>query len=422
MIVIEGLHNRQKEIARGIISSSCKFHSINASRQSGKTHLLGRLIPALSLSVKCNILVVAPSYAQSSELFDRVRSIDNIELLIKTTYNSKPQRIVFDNGTVVHFRSADRPDVLRGGSYDYVICDEFRFFKKGVFEEVIRPTTAAKIKSKIILVSTPKGKSNDFYKYCSLGMSSEESAKNYAYYYMSYMDNHFENGDPIFDLNEVEDAKLILPEKLFKQEYLAEFIDGSGDVFSNINKAATLKQFSNKSETNYAGLDLGKVNDSTVLHILNNEGNTTFIKNLKGKDWNDMLDEVIVHLKEYNAVCLIETNGGQSIAFDYISKRYSSTVAFNTSNSSKQDIIEQLILDINADKLHIPVKEVHPYLIEQLESFTFKYSPETRRIRYQAMEGFHDDEVMSLAFANKCRNTYRTNNIYHYDKLEDYGY
>jgi hypothetical protein len=49
--------------------------------------------------------------------------------------------------------------------------------------------------------------------------------------------------------------------------------------------------------------------------------------------------------------------------------------------------------------LLLPSKELFEPLDTELRVFTFEYSTKSRKVRYFAPAGFHDDCVMSLAFA-----------------------
>ena len=72
-IKVTSLNPKQREIAKQILSSPAKYHTIRASRQSGKTYLLGRVIMLFALSEELRnekILVVAPIYEQTTALLD----------------------------------------------------------------------------------------------------------------------------------------------------------------------------------------------------------------------------------------------------------------------------------------------------------------------------------------------------------------
>jgi len=393
MIKIRGatLHNKQKEIFNKILKSQAKYFIINASRQSGKSFLLRELLRYYALTYSSySILYVTPTYDLGSIFFKSIKtSLENIPI-IKHINNSELS-IEFINGTTIKFKSAERYDNIRGGSYDVMMLDEFSFFKLGAWD-VIRPLTAAKKHSKVIIASTPKGK-NLFYDLSMLGQSLDNDR--YEYYYMHYTDN------PLYDLIEVTDAKKTLPEDIYRTEYEAEFIDDGGTVFKNINKCQLITQWSNpQPNIKYvAGLDIGK-KDSTVLTILNNSREIVYIHIVKNKPYPEIINEISHILNLYNPITYVETNGVGDVFYDMLIKSYSNLVAWNNNNTSKTNIIELLINSIASDEIKLPTKELCPELDFELKVFTYTYNPKTRHIHYAATPPHHDDTVLSLAIAN----------------------
>lgn len=391
-VIIKGFHNRQKEIANQIISSSAKFHTVNASRQSGKSHLAAKLAIVLAMQeVNEQIMVVSPSYEQVRSIFDKILANGNISLIISSMKESKPYEITFISGTVVKFKSADRPDTLRGGTYKYILADELAFHKEGSFDTIIRPTTAAKKDSKIISFSTPKGKHNKFYE---LVKASEEDS-NYCYYEMSYRDN------PYYDLKEVEDAKKSLPEAIFRQEYEAEFIDDGGEVFSKISSSFSEYEGFISGKKYYAGIDWGRLQDRTILTIINNDKKVAYIGKWQGIDWSDIIANIVKVLKVYKPIVYSETNGIGDPLLSQLKKSYFNVKPFITSTTSKREIIESLLYDLGEGILSIPDSDLEPELYTEMADYTFTIN-KVGTISYHHKTGKHDDMIDSLAIANYC--------------------
>jgi len=391
---IEGasLHKRQKEIVSDIIKSDAKYFIINASRQSGKSFSLSELVRYFALNgVNQTLLYVTPTYGLASTFFDNiVESLYQIPVI--KSANKSTLTISFRNKSKLVFKSAERFDNIRGLSVDYLFLDEFSFFKIGAWE-AIKPTVAAKINSKVIIASTPKGK-NLFYDLAMLGQSGNNR---YKYYFMHYTDN------PMYDMQEVEDAKRVLPDNIFRTEYEAEFLDDGGTVFKNIKERQLISKWLQPIPNTkyYAGLDIGK-QDSTVLTILDIFGNVVYIFRANSKSYNLIIDDIVKVLNLYNPLVYVETNGVGDVFYDMLILKYRNLVTWNNNNTSKTNLIESLIVSL--ETMNLPTKELCPELDFELQVFTYQYNPKTRTIHYAAQLPHHDDTVISLALANLCKN------------------
>jgi len=357
------------------------------------TTLLYKLSTALAIFYdNISVCILAPTYSQSKISYDRILTINGIQDCILNN-SAQPPFIKFKTGSKIYFKSGDNAEAIRGNTFHYIFVDEAAFINEADFETIIRPTTAAVKSSKIILTSTPKGKKGLFWKYYQLGLSDNINYKSYT---MNYKDN------PHYDISEVEDAKLILPDSLFKQEYEAEFIDDGGSVF-NIVKGCILSTYGQETNRYFAGIDFGRKNDYTVLHILNELGQTVYIHSTNKKSWELILDELTSILNKYKPIVYVETNGIGDVLFEQLKSKYTNIFGWNSNNSEKQSLIESLIYNIETDKVKLPNKSLYHKLYNELEVFTFKIS-NSKNVIYNAPQGFNDDEVISLGLANKCLN------------------
>lgn len=399
------LHKRQLEIANAIIGSKAKYHTINASRQSGKSHLALVLIIYFCINVKNkDIMVVSPVHQQNKKLFNRVkRELKSLGLIASS--NGSDYEIYTTTGNYVQFRSAEKYDNIRGESIDILVVDEFSYVREIAWESAIRPVTAAKKNALVLLLSTPKGQ-NLFYKICMLGMSEDKENKTYKYYKMLYSDN------PFYDIKEVEDARRTLPENIFKTEYLAEFI-ADGVVFGNLEKICIQREYSTIGTQFFGGLDFGQAVDYTVLTILNEFGETVALHRVSGKKFSHIQAELLPILEKYKPILYAESNAGTINAplVEALMEEYPNIYPFQTTNQSKTDLVESLNLSIDEESITLPAKSLEPQVQFELSVFEYDYSPKTRRIVYSAPAGMHDDIVISVCLANKAyrENKGRTN-------------
>ena len=247
-----------------------------------------------------------------------------------------------------------------------------------------------------MFVSTPKGR-NWFYNMYNMSGGGYES-----FTFSSY-DN------PLIDYKEIDDAKRNLPDHVFKQEYLAEFLEDGSSVFSNVKECVGVAETTSRL---YAGVDLGRADDYTVLTILNDKGGMVYIKRWRHMDWLTIIKEVADVINEYNPITLVEANGVQDAIYESIREKCNikqNITPFITTSKSKQTIIEDLIVSFEGLDVSILDEE---YLVNELNMFTFEYNLKTRTIKYSAPTGQHDDTVMALAIAHHSLKSKRSVGTY----------
>lgn len=337
---------------------------------------------------------VSPIYKQSKKVYNELEnafaktnlfSTNKADLLLKSKYT----------GSTIQFFSAENYNNLRGFTFDFLIVDEFAFVQESAWTEVLRATVLVK-GQKVLLISTPKGK-NHFHK---LYLQGFIQGSNYKSFHMTSYDN------PLINPQEIEEAKNTLPNHVFKQEYLAEFLDDGSLVFP---KPIILND-AQKTERTYCGIDLGRADDYSVITVQNHKGQVIEVQRWKHMEWSAIITNITNIVKKYNADGYVEVNGIGDPLFEQLKKICPKLKPFVTSSKSKNEIIEQLIIDMQDGTVSIPQLD---WLILELEVFTFEYSPKTKSVKYAAPYGFHDDGVMSLAICNKARKDLIRTGVYH---------
>lgn len=388
-------HTKQRECINRITESNAKFIIIDCGRQFGKSLL------AINLLLKWNLETpnavsfwVSPIYSQAKKVFDEIVKALTPTGLIQNTNRSEVW-VKFINGSTIHFKSGEKPDNLRGYTLDFLVMDEAAFMRDNIWDEILRPATLVRGKH-ILFISTPKGK-NYFYNLYMRGISEE---------YPEYLSLKYTSYDtPFITEAEINEAKNTLPTDIFNQEIMAEFIEDGGEVFRNYSTSQIINKWIEPlpSERYYAGIDLGRQNDFTVVTIVNNFNQVCYVYRERRNEWVNIVDTIVSILQKYNAKALIEVNSIGDVIYEQIRRRYNKIEPFNTTSSSKDEIINNLIVQINDRVLLLPTKDLFEPLDTELRVFTFEYSTKSRKIRYFAPAGFHDDCIMSLAIAMDCK-------------------
>lgn len=132
------------------------------------------------------------------------------------------------SGGGVEFWTLEDEDAGRSRSYDLVIIDEAGLKKKGleaIFDQAIAPTLVDR-NGDAIMTGTPKGKSDEsfFYQAC-------HDEKLRSVWHEMHMPTHANptlNSDALARLESENDPQV------YRQEYLAEFVDWSGTAFLSL--------------------------------------------------------------------------------------------------------------------------------------------------------------------------------------------
>jgi hypothetical protein len=371
-------HAEQAKIHEAINKGTQKYYVLNIGRQFGKTMLaMNQLFYWMFNEKGCKCAWVSPIYKQSKKVFDdMVNAFADSDLIHK---NASELTITIGRSTLQFF-SAERYDNIRGFTFDYLVCDEFAFMDEAAWTEVLRATVLVKGK-KVLLISTPKGK-NHFYQVYNLQTENPQ--------YRSFTMTSYHN--PLINPTEIDDARSTLPDHVFRQEYLAEFLDGGASVFGELN----INEAPENLYRHYAGLDVGRADDYTVLAIYNEKGQMVFIERWRQMEWTNIVQQAVKHLNRFKPQLLVEVNGVGDPIFDLVRKAYKfgRVEPFVTTSKSKQEIIEDLIIANSDGKVSFLNED---WLINELKMLTWEYNPKSRSVRYAAPAGFHDDGVMGSA-------------------------
>jgi len=277
-----------------------------------------------------------------------------------------------------------------------LICDEFAYIDSEAWTEVLRATVLVRGK-KVLFLSTPKGK-NHFHRIHSLSGQN----KQYKSFNMTSYDN------PIINPTEIDDARETLPDHVFRQEYLAEFVDGGSGLFTNPVTITSAE----RTPRMYAGLDIGRADDYTVLSVFNSNGEQYYIERWHQDTWAMIVNKVTQRINEFGCHTLVEVNGVGDPIFEQVKNSVNNSELispFITTSKSKQDIIEQLVVATQNKEVKFLDKD---WLLKELDLFTYEYNPKTKGVKYSAPSGFHDDGVMASAIGYNAYKKLAVKGIY----------
>lgn len=380
------------------------------SRQSGKSTLAEVLMMEAALETpKSTVFYISPQYKHGQKIYREITSALADTNLIKKK-NGSDLIIELTNGSLIQFFTAQSPDSIRGNTCTkLLVLDEEAYLPiltptgEDLYFNVIQPITKTR-KPKIIHISTPAGKDGIFYhKYLS-SIEGDGSVK-------SVISTIYD--DPFVTVEEIEKTKRESPRLAFEQEYECRFLDSALTAlpgFENCFEEIDIDKKITKNSTVWAGIDWSSVgSDDTVVTLINQEG---YVKQyiIDDKDYDRKYRKIAEILDSYPRLqaCYVEVNGIGSPMFDGLKKVVkckSKLYEFVTTNNSKNDAVETLQLLIDGKEIHFP--ESNRTLFKQFGVFTYQLS-KTKKITYAAKPGYHDDCVLSLCFAVKAKEDYKS--------------
>jgi len=202
------------------------------------------------------------------------------------------------------------------------------------------------------------------------------------------------------DAELIEKERERLPERVFRQEYEGEFVEGSGAVFRKVQEAATGDfQEPEPGNTYYAGLDLAKVEDYSVLTVLNHKREVVFVDRFHRLDWKIQVSRIKAATEKYNnASVYVDSTGAGEPVFESLMTEGVYALPYPFTAKSKAALIDNLALLFEKELITLPKPDKCPVLIDELEAFQYSVS-EAGNVKTGAPSSFHDDTVISLALA-----------------------
>lgn len=393
------LSKSQQELYDLIHHRKTKYVLANFSRQQGKTTVMKVMLIEYLCKYKYQVGFVTTTLKNARNIYKEI-----IEVLKDTglllSYNGSDLFIKSINHSSISFLSAEQGDTIRGNTFTHLIVDEAAFFPEGdetnnIWYSILQPTIKA-IGRKVIMISTPNGKNGFWYELIQKALRGD---KGYKYIKKTIYDDAFVTEE------EIEEYKKTLPHNAFQQEYMSEFLDSASSAIPNFEKQFKEYDYNNNLKQ-WVGIDLSSTGEDDTVITFINELNQTKQKLLKGSF--DMKYQLIANeINNCNNLIgvYVEINGIGEPMYNEIIKKVNKQNKnkihkWLTTNSSKNEIIDLLNVQVQNDE--IVFQKDNKILFNELSTFIFKIS-KSKKIIYEAKQGFHDDYVMSLAIALKAK-------------------
>lgn len=374
-------HDAQQAIHR----SPARFRVVSAGRRFGKTMLA--TTECLDVAMQGGrAWWVSPTYKMSEVGWRPLRLI--AAQLEATDIRRVDKEIHLPGGGMVGVRSADNPDALRGEGLDFLVMDEAAYIQREAWTEALRPSLSDRL-GRALFISTPRGR-NWFWEQYQRGVTG---ADDYAAF------QYPTSANPYIRKSEIEAARSELPELIFRQEYLAEFIDDQGSVFRRVQEAARVEELTDPipGRQYSAGVDVAASVDYTVISVMDDMSKElVYLDRFNRVDYNLLIDRLESVYKRWGLRTMkVESNSIGQPVIDALKARGLAIIPFMTTSSTKQVLIQNLQAAFENGAIGIIN---NPILIGELLSFESKRNA-SGSFSYSAPAGMHDDTVMSLAIA-----------------------
>lgn len=363
-----------------------------AHRRSGKDKTIFANLPKKMMERKGTYYYFLPTYAQAKKVIwtgadkDGFKFLDHFPKEIVKSINQSDMIIELINGSILQMVGADNIDRIVGTNPVGIVFSEYSLMKPDVWNfisPILRENGGW-----AIFIMTPRGINHAW----DLLKTVEKDPKWFCQV-LTVDDTH------ALTAEQLEDARLEMPEDLFKQEYYCTFLDNGLGFFKRIDENTyKVEEYTPKDQAMYQiGVDLAKYNDFTVISPFNlNDFHLLKQDSFNQMDYNLQKARIEnAYLRYNNGRIVLDSTGVGEPIFDDLNARGMNITPFHFNKTSRTDLLRNLQILLEQDKIKIPNDDV---LITELKSMTYELT-EMGTTKICVPDGKHDDRIMSLALA-----------------------
>lgn len=378
-----------------VLQHARRFNTVACGRRWGKT-TLGLMLAwsgrRTALRTGFDVAWVAPSYKLLDEAWRMAKKLYR-PFILRTDANL--HRMELSTGAALDCWTMEDEDVGRGRKYGLVIVDEAAMARhlEAAWNAALSPTLTD-YTGGAWFFSTPKGH-NYFHSLSQEWQSDDEWAHHHAP----------SDENPYLPREEIERQRRKLPERIFAQEYLAQFLEDGGGVFRRVTAAVDTALATDPHEARdvgdgrayVIGVDWGRHEDFTVIVVIDARARAVVaVDRFTQIDYAIQLSRLqAVQQRFPRAPILAESNSMGGPLVEQLQRMRLPVRAFQTTAASKAQAVEALALALEQGSIRIPPVQ---WLIDELMAFDQERLP-SGSMRYGAPRGGHDDGVMALAIA-----------------------
>lgn len=349
---------------------------------------------------------VAPIYTQSKVGYKYCKRILPPEPFVRQNESNLSLTMPAIDSQIQFFH-AQHPESLEGEAAAGYVLDEAAKMKEGVYESAKTTTTVTR--GPIVGISTPKGKNNWFYRKCMEAKEEMIRARHEGRRPTKIFIHAPTSTNPSVSIDIIEDARKTMPDRLWRQYFLAEFVS-EGSVFTNVGACYTTDYldladqfiwFDDQPESRevVVGVDWARSVDYTVITACEPKTRKLVaMQRIKGASYPSQIQRLQGFCKKFKDVHTVwHDKTGVGVALDdMLSQSELPYRGITFSNASKNEMMVKLMLGFEQQNFGIP--QINS-LVNEMTDIEVKTTL-TGLPTYSAADGCHDDIVMSMALAH----------------------
>lgn len=352
--------------------------------------------------------IVAPTYRMARQNWREIKKFFPKRWMAKDPYESDQVIETVGDG-IIEVRSADDPETLVGVGLDIVLITEAARIKNleqvwaNIETRLMSPGRGINGTGGLgLLNSTPRGM-NYWYKMWTWGQKNlPEYDKDWESWSFPSFDNPYlgEKDHKFF-----ERMRKRYPDRIYRQEVLAEFLPEGNSVFPTADRETNFYIGDHQpqpGETYVIGYDPARVTDFSGVAVRNSQGECVKVLQWTGKPFTAQVDEIAVLSRVYNyAPIVIDKTGLGEALPEALAQRGMSVEPIHFTHQMKEGLVNNLAMLIEQESIKYPK---HDALVAELKDYEYK-TTQTGITRYgNATSTGNDDLVTALMLAFKDYN------------------
>jgi len=300
--------------------------------------------------------------------------------------------LAFQDGSTCDFGSAQRPELLEGFGYDFLWINEAGHLLRDerLYYETLLPMVMESPHAQVFLVGAPKGRGlfQQMYEW-----GQDPARTEWASF------RHPSTVNPRVSATWLENVHREVPDRVWRQEILAEFVDDAGAVFREPERCATAEPepAPDPRAAYVIGIDLGRHQDWTAAWVGRVDSRTAIAcERFQRLPWPVQQARLSALSRRYgDAPLVVDATGLGDPVCDALEAEGLPVQRVRFSAPTKQRLVDHLAIALEREELRfLP----HEQTLRELRAFRYELTS-AGNVR---TGGYHEHDDCVLALALCC--------------------